>query len=328
MPLEEPTVLFGQWTRPSVSADGTLLAHDFGSPFAEVRAKLFDPARGTTRSPGVTLEGRVMYPVFHPDGDRFIVGSPGGARLVSLDRGDSQRVSDNFAVISQWVNDRVLIVSDYGSLGNANVVQLDPTARSEPSVLVASDESEFYGEVSPDGSTLIYYVVDDETGRDLWTVPVLLGNDKLTVTGEPSVWFVGPNDDAAPTWHPSGDWVAYMSNETGRFRVYVRSWPDGLTTEIVSRGEGMTPLWSADGRSLYYRDGDSLYVAAVRDENRMRFSPPRGLLSLRDAGMVLSTPLERPLALRPGTGELLYFQSNAPDVVPTLILVENWAASE
>ena len=90
----------------------------------------------------------------------------------------------------------------------------------------------------------------------------------------------------------------------------------------------MTPLWSIDGTSLYYRDSDSLYAAEVRDPNRMRFFQPRALFSLRDAGMVLTTPLERPFAVRPGTGELLYFQSNAPDVVPKLILVENWASSQ
>ncbi|NQV73022.1 PD40 domain-containing protein, partial [bacterium] len=249
--------------------------------------------------------------------------TPEGAKLASLERGDAQRISTQFAVISQWVNDRVLIVSDYGDSGNANVMTLDPTSRTAVVTLVESEESEFYGEVSPDGSTLIYYMVNPETGRDLWKVPVSVTDDGIAVQGEPSEWFAGPNDDASPTWHPSGKWVAYMSNETGRFQVYVRSWPEGGVTELVSLDGGMAPLWSEDGSSLYYRDSDSLYVVDVVDKERMRFSRPRGLLNIPETGMILGNSLERSFAVRPGTGELLFFQSNAPVVIPKIILVEH-----
>lgn len=56
---------------------------------------------------------------------------------------------------------------------------------------------------------------------------------------------------------------------------------------------------------------------------RLRFLRPRALLSLDEVGMVLSTPLERPIAVRPGTGQLLFFQSAAVDTTPSIVVVEN-----
>lgn len=264
-----------------------------------------------------------MYPVFHPDGSRVIIGSLDGIKLASIDRGDAQRIHSQFSVISHWVNDRVLILSDYGEDGDADIFSLDPTSRSKPQVLIDSEDSEFFGEVSPDGSTLLYYRVDVNTGRDLWTVPISLSDEGIQLTGEPTAWFSGPNDDAAPTWHPSGNWLAYMSNETGRFQVYVRSYPDGRTTELVSLGEGMAPIWSEDGRSLYYRDTDSLYVVSVASMDPLRFRRPVSLLSLQDVGMVTSTALERSFAIRPGTEEVLFFQSSAADETPAIVVIEN-----
>ncbi|NQV73445.1 protein kinase, partial [bacterium] len=114
MPTGEPVVLHGGWESPSAGSNGSMMVLDFGAPFSSVRAVLFNPESGEMTQPGIELEGRIMYPVFHPDGDRVIVSTPEGAKLASLERGDAQRISTQFAVISQWVNDRVLIVSDYG----------------------------------------------------------------------------------------------------------------------------------------------------------------------------------------------------------------------
>jgi Tol biopolymer transport system component len=61
-----------------------------------------------------------------------------------------------------------------------------------------------------------------------------------------------------PRLSPDGRWIAYMSNESGKFEVYVRPFPgvDGGRWQVSTNG-GSSPLWSPDGRELFYRNGDA-----------------------------------------------------------------------
>ena len=82
-------------------------------------------------------------------------------------------------------------------------------------------------------------------------------------------------------------WVAHSSNETGRFEVKIRSFPDAERGTAVSSGGGWTPRWSPDGRLLYFNAPDEkLMVAKVQTEPTLRAEMPRALLeyegSLRD----------------------------------------------
>jgi serine/threonine-protein kinase len=57
---------------------------------------------------------------------------------------------------------------------------------------------------------------------------------------------------------PDGDWVAYLSNESGQQEVYVRAFPQPSERIPISRDGGSDPRWSPDGRTLYYREGSAL----------------------------------------------------------------------
>lgn len=54
---------------------------------------------------------------------------------------------------------------------------------------------------------------------------------------------------------PDGNWIAYLSDETGTNEVYVASYPDLAGKRAVSNGGATGPRWSADGRELYYVGG-------------------------------------------------------------------------
>jgi len=60
-----------------------------------------------------------------------------------------------------------------------------------------------------------------------------------------------------------GKWLAYVSNQTGRMEVYVRPFPGPGGTKQVSIDGGDQPIWSRDGRELYYRDGTNLIAATM-----------------------------------------------------------------
>jgi serine/threonine-protein kinase len=77
----------------------------------------------------------------------------------------------------------------------------------------------------------------------------------------------------APQFSPDGKWVAFLSTESGRDEVYVRSFPDASSKIQVSVAGGFEPAWSRDGRHLYYRSGSSLLEA------RMSLSPTLAVLA-------------------------------------------------
>jgi Tol biopolymer transport system component len=63
----------------------------------------------------------------------------------------------------------------------------------------------------------------------------------------------GPNTESLPRVSPNGKWLAYQSNETGRFEIYVRPFPAAGARVQVSDNGGTETIWGRDGRSLYYR---------------------------------------------------------------------------
>jgi eukaryotic-like serine/threonine-protein kinase len=73
-----------------------------------------------------------------------------------------------------------------------------------------------------------------------------------------------PGAQLRPQVSPDGRWLAYQSDETGRFEVSVRPYPGvGGGAWLISRGGGTSPRWSADGRRLFYYDGRGLSVVDI-----------------------------------------------------------------
>ena len=67
-----------------------------------------------------------------------------------------------------------------------------------------------------------------------------------------------------PALSPDGRWLAYASNETGRFEVYVRPFPDVNSRRVqVSQAGGTEPRWAHSGRELFFRNGAQALVAAT-----------------------------------------------------------------
>jgi eukaryotic-like serine/threonine-protein kinase len=112
--------------------------------------------------------------------------------------------------------------------------------------------------VSPDGKFLL---VEYQTsaGRNIGLVD-LAGDKQLKPLIEPG--FVKDN----PTLSPDGNWLAYESNESGRFEIYVRPFPAVDTGRwAISANGGERPVWSRDGRELFYLDPKRrLMAVAIR----------------------------------------------------------------
>ena len=72
-----------------------------------------------------------------------------------------------------------------------------------------------------------------------------------------------PFNEGDPNLSPNGRFLAYSSNESGRFEVYVQRFPEGGGKVQVSAQGGVQPRWRGDGRELYYVEGETLLAVAV-----------------------------------------------------------------
>jgi serine/threonine-protein kinase len=118
-----------------------------------------------------------------------------------------------------------------------------------------------------DGTRLAYLAFDDDTGADIWTVSVTNEHGTLRA-GQPAVFRRTKTYEIYPTFSPDGRWLAYGSNESGSWEVYVRSFPDdGNQVRVSSRG-GRVPAWSRSAPEIFYETTDHrLMVANYRVTN-------------------------------------------------------------
>jgi serine/threonine protein kinase len=120
-------------------------------------------------------------------------------------------------------------------------------------VLFESPEVKIPCDWSPDGRSLVYYVPDPKTGTNLWVLPLAT-----------RVPFVFLETDANELWgqvSPDGRWMAYQSNDTGRYEIYVRPFPAPGGAIPISTGGGVYPRWSRDGKELYFIAPDAKMMA-------------------------------------------------------------------
>jgi serine/threonine-protein kinase len=113
------------------------------------------------------------------------------------------------------------------------------------------------GSFSPDGAVLAYHELHRETAGDIWILPI-------APKGEPRPFLRTPFYEGLPIFSPNGQWIAYMSNESGSFEVYVRPFPGpGSKYQISGDQTFDVHYWSADGTKLFYRSGDGRRMMAV-----------------------------------------------------------------
>jgi Tol biopolymer transport system component len=121
---------------------------------------------------------------------------------------------------------------------------------------------------SPDGRYMAYTQMEPGAGTGIWMLP--LQGDRA-----PQPFVKAKFMDGSGRFSPDGKWVAYCSPESGRAEVYVQPWPGpGPKIQISSEG-GDDPIWSRDGKELFYRDGDKMMVVTVATQPTFRAFKPQ-----------------------------------------------------
>jgi Tol biopolymer transport system component len=134
---------------------------------------------------------------------------------------------------------------------------------------------------SPNGKYFVYHELVPETGLDLYVVDVEGG-------GEPVPFLVTPFNEVDAVVSPNGKWIAYRSDESGQFELYVQSFPEpGSKYRVSTGGAGgygsrSMRRWRSDGKEIIYMGRDLKTVMSVEVEAGDTFSAknPRALFVL------------------------------------------------
>ena len=203
-----------------------------------------------------------------PDGARVATDLQGANRdiwLYDLQRDTLTRLTfeaDNSSPV--WTPDGKKVVYRSTKGGPANLYWRPSDGTGKEEQLVSSDNTLTPLSFSPDGKFLAYHEITPKTGSDLWVLP--LGDDPAASSGQgrkPSLFLQTAFNEASPMFSPDGHWIAYVSDESGVQEIYVRPFPGASGKWQVSTEGGAEPLWSANGRELFYRTGDKMMAVDI-----------------------------------------------------------------
>jgi serine/threonine-protein kinase len=210
----------------------------------------------------------LLGPKLSPEG-KHILATAFGANyqlwVFDLIRGSSTRITtawDNEWPVWSHHGTRVMFSSTRGGVPHLHAQNADGAHTSGR--LSANPGSEFAA--SPDGEALASVVSAGQNNSDI----ALL---RPTKDWMPEPLIQEPGNQRYPRFSPDGRWLAYMSDETGRFEVYVRPYPSLDRKWSVSTTGGRVPVWSRDGREVLFRDVSRFYSVSIQT-NPLRIRKP------------------------------------------------------
>jgi eukaryotic-like serine/threonine-protein kinase len=162
-----------------------------------------------------------------------------------------------------WSPDGLNIVFSTASLSGGNgLFRISANGSGTAARLTESQNFQWATDWSYDGRTILYLEIAPGTQRDLWTLPA-------TSTGEegakPQLYLQTPANEAWGRFspEPSPRWVAYQSDVSGRYEVYLQSFPVPAGQIRISINGGSYPQWGPGGRELFYMSSDNKLLAAT-----------------------------------------------------------------
>jgi Tol biopolymer transport system component len=234
------------------SQTGTLIYRSGEAGGALLTVQWLDAAGKT--QPLLAKPGAYVRPSLSPDGRRLAVSSSPDIWVYEWQRDTMTRLTFGTTPSTYpiWSPDGRYIL--YEAPGGIFWTRSDGSGKPQP--LTQSKNLQFPYSFTGDGKRLAFLELNPETQYDIWTVLVESDGAGLRA-GKPEVFVQTPFDERHPTFSPDGRWLAYDSNESGGYQVYVRAFPDKGGKWQISNGGGMYPIWSRNGHELFFRTEDS-----------------------------------------------------------------------
>jgi Tol biopolymer transport system component/predicted Ser/Thr protein kinase len=223
-----------------------------------------------------------------PATDASPVFSPDGARIVF--RSNRERVHD-------------LYLHPAGGAGQDALFLKTPLAKYPTSW-------------SPDGSLIVYHAKDARTNYDIWAAPVDRPQDARPLVQTEF-------DEMQGQVSPHGRWLAYVSDESSRYEVYVQPLHGPGRRFQISTGGGSDPKWRADEREIFYISADGQLMSVALGDHDLDRGTPQPLFALHD--VAAQPPFPSVFDVQPdGQRFLLREPTERVQTLPLTVLV-NWS---
>ena len=302
--------------KAALSASGDLTFIVGGGP---VRPMLVD--RNGAR-PLMTAERTIGDARYAPDGSRiaFSIRDAGRTDLwvYTVSSGSLDRLTSTGSINDrvEWSPDgrRVVFRSDREGLMSLWWQPIDGSSPAERITPRNLQLPVLEGVLTPDGKTVVFRVDTPNRLRDILSVPI--SGDKTITTV-----LATDADELSPRISPDGKWMAYVSAESGQDEVYVRPFPGAGGRALVSVNGGREPLWSRDGRAIFYSN-DGRYIAAAIT---LLGTPEVTHRDTVVTGSYASWRFHPLYDIAPDGKHLLVLEATEKDVPATVIL--NWASA-
>jgi serine/threonine-protein kinase len=277
---------------------GTLVYRSGGAGGGHVTVQWLYAAGKT--QPLLAKPGFYDRPRLSPDGQRLALTITEGStdlwvyewqrdtmtRLTFGDRG--------LPIVPFWSADGRYVV--FGAPGGMFWTPSDGAGKPQP--LTQGKSLQVPWSFTADGKRLAFHEFNPGTGFDIWTLP-LENNGAGLRAGKPEVFLQTPFNELYGSFSPDGRWLAYASDESGTFQVYVRAFPGapsgpGGKSQISNSG-GAFPVWSHNGRELFFETLDNRIMVAGYTVRGNSFSVDRPRVwsetRLANLGIVLNFDL-------------------------------------
>jgi Tol biopolymer transport system component len=328
--LADP-VVFDASNAGAFSVSGTgMVAYRAGFGAGRRQLAWFDRTGKELGRLGEPDENGIITPRISPDGRRVAVSRvvQGNADIWLLDGARDNRFTFDAAqdLFPIWSPDGSRIVFNSNRKGTVNLyIKPSGGGAGAEELLLESAQDKYAGGWSPDGRLLLFLSIDPQSGRDIWVLP--LNGDR-----KPRVFLKTNFDEVAGPFSPDGRWVAYQSNESGRFEIYVRPFVEagsGTNQWQVSTAGGLSPDWRSDGKELYYIAPDGKMMAASIDVRgaQLQVDAPVALFQTRIVGGGLNLALGRQFDVS-RDGRFLINTVPEEDAASPITILQNWRSRQ
>jgi Tol biopolymer transport system component/predicted Ser/Thr protein kinase len=283
-------------TQYSFSTTGSLVYISGG--IQSVKSRLVWVSRnGAEQSVAAPVSG-YLFPRLSPDGRRLaavISELESQVWLYDLSRETTTRLTFEGTLNNApvWTPDGKRIAFQSNKEGQLNLFWELADGSGGLERLTISENLQAPMSWSPDGKLLAFLEINSSTQREIWVLR--MGDPSLSSGQVPSlrsgqVPSAGSGqsrkaqlftrtrfDEAEPRFSPDGRWLAYISNESGRFEIYVQPYPGPGGKWQISTDGGMDPVWNPNGLELFYRNGNKMMAVDVSSNPSFAAGKPRML---------------------------------------------------
>jgi Tol biopolymer transport system component len=270
----------------SLSATGSLV-YISGGVQADQRRLVWVTRNGAEQPVAAPGRAYVYPPRLSPDGQRVGVGITEEESQVWL-YDFSRETLNRFTFEGQvnlnavWTPDGKWIAIQSNREGPLNIFWQRADGSGGLEHLITSEYNNFPMTWSPDGQLLAFAEINPTTGYDIW---VLRMSDRKALP-----FIRTPFNESAARFSPDGRWLAYISDESGRWEIYVQPYPGPGGKWQISTEGGTEPTWNRNGRELFYRSGEKMMAVDIAVQPGFAAGKPKVLFEGRYNAAQGATP--------------------------------------